>query len=207
MSDRYDDPGHPGASGGGRSGGEDHDPAGSPPPSGWLRGVGVVAVAVVIGVLLLPSGTRAPLGVTTAARSSSSTTTPPTTTPSTTTTTVPTIVPGSSTIHILVVNGTSVTGLAAGTATYLRSRGFSTLTPTNATTKVAATQVYTMSGPQGSASTVASVLGLSSSAVEPLHAVPPVASAAGATIVVVAGPDLARLAPSGSKSSTGAPLG
>ncbi len=119
--------------------------------------------------------------------------------------------PGSSTIHVLVANGTTITGLAAGTSTYLRSRGFTTLTPTNSTTKVAATQVYAVSGPPGSATTVASALGLPSSAVRPATAVAPVASAAGATLVVVAGPDLARLAPSGSTTDgrharlTGAP--
>jgi len=205
MSDRDDGPAFPGAPGG-RGGGDDHELPGSPPPSGWLRGVGVVAVAVVIGVLVLPSATRAPLRVVTASQSSSSTTTPPATTPSSTTTTVATIVPGSSTIHVLVANGTSITGLAAGASAFLRSRGFTTLTPTNSTTKVAATQVYTVSGPPGSATTVASALGLSSSAVRPATAVAPVASASGATLVVVAGPDLARLAPSGS-TTTGATPG
>jgi len=201
MSDNYDDPDLPGSPGGGR-GGDDHDVSGSAAPSGWLRGVGVVAVAVVIGVLVLPSATRAPLHVTTAAQSSATTTTPPATTPSSTTTTVATIVPGSSTVHVLVANGTTITGLAAGASAYLRTRGFSTLTPTNATTKVAATRVYTVSGPQGSATTVATALGLPSSAVQPATAVAPVPSAAGATIVVITGPDLARLAPSGSTTST-----
>jgi hypothetical protein len=195
MSDRYDEPASPGGSGAGGGGGADHELPSSPAPSGWLRGVGVVVVAVVIGVLLLPSATRAPLDVTTASQSTPTSTSPPTTAANSTTTTVATIVPGASSIHVLVANGTSITALAAGTSTYLRSRGFSTLTPTNATAKVTATRVYAVSVPPASATTVLSALGLPSSAVQPAGAVAPVPSTAGASVVVIAGPDLARLAP------------
>jgi hypothetical protein len=203
MSD--DDPGAPGGSGAGFGPDADRD---APPvaPTGFLRGVGVVVVAVVIGVLLLPSATRAPLDVTTASQSTPTTTPTPTTTAPTaaTTTTLATIVPGATSIHVLVVNGTSITGLAAGTATYLRSRGFLTLTPTNATTKVTGTQVYDVSGPTSSATRVTEVLGLTASTIQPTSAVPPVANPAGANVVVVVGPDLARLAPGAGATTTGA---
>jgi hypothetical protein len=202
MSDRYDEPEYPGPGGSGA----DRDPPGVPAASGYLRGVGVVIVAVVIGVLLLPSATRAPLDVKTASAS----TPPPSTTPTTapkagsTTTSLATIVPGASSVHVLVANGTSITGLAAGTSTYLRSRGFLTLTPTNSTTKVTGTQVYAVSGPSSSATSVIEALGLPANTVQPTGAVPPVQSAAGANVVVITGPDLARLAP-GSTTSTSAP--
>jgi hypothetical protein len=168
--------------------------------------VGVVIVAVIIGVLLMPSATRAPLDVKTASASSPPATTTPTTTPraSSTTTTLATIVPGASQVHVLVANGTSITALAAGTSTYLRSRGFLTLTPTNATTKVTGTQVYTVSGPSSSATSVIEALGLPADTVQPTGAVAPVPSTTGANVVVIAGPDLARLAP-GSTTSTSAP--
>jgi len=197
MSLRPDDAAGPGGPGDGA--GRD-----LPPPTGFLRGVGVVVVAVVIGALLMPSATRAPLRV--FAASQSTPTTPTTTAPaSTTTTTQATIVPGAASIHVLVANGTSITGLAAGTSTYLRSRGFATVTPTNATTKVTVTQVYTVSGPVRSATSVVSALGLSSASIEAASAIAPVPSTAGATVVVIAGPDLARLAPGSTTSSTGAP--
>ena len=196
-----------------------HDPF-EPPASGgsrWLRGALVVVVAVVIGALLMPSATRAPLAVPASAQSAaSSTTTSPspaasfptarsTTTipaPTTTTTAAPTVVPGASSIHVLVANGTSITGLAGGVASYLRSRGFGTLSATNASTKVSATQVYAAAGQQGAATTVVNALGLPASAVQPTSAVAPVSSTSGATAVVIAGPDLARLAPTSAASGS-----
>jgi hypothetical protein len=199
MSDRYDDLGSAPGSGNG----SDRDAPGYPAPSGFLRGVGVVVVAVIIGALLMPSGTRAPLHVATASQSSPTTTPTTTVPPRSTTTTLATIVPGSSSIHVLVVNGTSITDLAGGTATYLRSRGFLTLPATNATTKVTGTQVYAVSGPSSSATTVTNALGLTASTIQPTTAVAPVHSTAGANVVVVTGPDLARLAP-GATTTTGA---
>jgi hypothetical protein len=102
-----------------------------------------------------------------------------------------------------VANGTSITNLAGGTSSYLRSRGFTTLAATNATTKVPATQVYALSGALASATTVVNALGLSTKAIEPTSASAPVPSTSGATVVVIAGPDLARLAPGSTSSSTG----
>jgi len=208
MSDRYDDPAGPGAHGGGYNGGTERDPSGFGAPSGFLRGGAVLVVGVVLGALLMPSATRAPLNVTAASQSTPTTTSPSTTTtrPRSTTTTQATIVPGASSIHVLVVNGTTITGLAGGTSTYLHSRGFLILPATNATTKVTGTQVYAVSGPSSAATSVTNALGLPASTVQPTTAVPPVHGTAGANVVVVAGPDLARLAP-GSTSSTSAPVG
>jgi len=203
MSD-YDDPAYPGGSGTGRFGGADRDPS-APRPTGVLRGVGVVVVAVVIGALLMPSATRGPLNVTTAAQTTQTTTTVGRA--AGTSTTQATIVAGASLIHVLVANGTTITNLAGGTSTYLRSRGFTTLPALDATTKVTGTLVYAGSGEHSAATTVANALGLSSADIQPASAVPPVASATGATVVVIAGPDLARLAPGATTSSTGTPTG
>ncbi len=194
-----------------------HDPLDHFGPSGrWLRGALVVVAAVVVGALLMPSATRAPIGVSAAAQTTTTTTAtansgqtspsssvPPTTTASTATTAAPTVVPGASAIHVLVANGTSVTGLAGGVAAYLRSRGFSILSAVNSTTKVTGTQVYAAAGQQGAATTVVGALGLPNSVVQPSSAVAPVASTQGATAVVVAGPDLSRYAPGGSTASSG----
>jgi len=184
---------------------DDHADPPHPGPSHRLRGVGVVVVAVVIGALLMPSATRPPLHVVTAASSSSTTsgTTLPRGTSTTTTTTLPTVVPGASSIHVLVANATTVPHLAAGVSTYLRSRGYVSLSPVNASTHVAATQVFAAAGQQGAAGTVVSVLGLSAAAIQPPSAVAPVASTGGATVVVIVGPDLDRLAPAASSTTTG----
>jgi hypothetical protein len=203
-----DDDATPEAPGAGSGGGDDRDPSELPAPTGFLRGVGVVVAALILGALLLPSATRAPLAVTTASQSIATTTTTPSTTApkaGSTTTTVATILPGAASIHVLVVNGTSIAELAGGTATYLRSRGFLTLPSTNATTKVTGTQVYEVSGPTSSATSVTEALGLPASTVQPPSAVAPVRSTAGANVVVVAGPDLARLAPGASTTTAGAP--
>jgi hypothetical protein len=207
----HDDPAYPGGSGTGRFGGADRDPSASR-PTGALRGVGVVVVAVVIGALLMPSATRGPLNVTTAAQTTQTTTSSSATTTTVahgagTSTTQATIVAGASLIHVLVANGTTITNLAGGTSTYLRSRGFTTLPALDATTKVTGTLLYAGSGERSAATTVANALGLSSADIQPVSAVPPVASSAGATVVVIAGPDLARLAPGATTSSTGTPTG
>jgi hypothetical protein len=201
----YDDHSQPGGSGTGGRG--DRDPGRAAAPTGFLRGVGVVVVAVIIGALLMPSATRGPLNVTTAAASTPTTVTssPPTTAPHAagTSTTQATIVGGASLIHVLVANGTTITNLAGGTSTYLRSRGFTTLPALDATTKVTGSLVYAGSAQRSAATTVADALGLSPATIQPASAVPPVASATGATVVVIAGPDLARLAPGATTSSTG----
>jgi LytR cell envelope-related transcriptional attenuator len=205
MSDPYDDPGHAGDAGGG-NGGSDRDPPGASGPTGWTRGVGVVAVAVVIGALLMPSATRAPLNVTTASQFTPTSTAPTTTVPKAApTTTQATIVAGASLIHVTVANGTTVPNLAGSTSAYLRTRGFTTLPARDATTKVPASLVYAAATEQSAASTVADALGLPASAIQAPSAVPPVSTTGGATVVVIAGPDLARLASAGSPtSSTGA---
>jgi predicted transcriptional regulator len=103
----------------------------------------------------------------------------------------------------LTANGTTITGLAGGASAYLRSRGFGTVPVTNATTKVTTTLVYAAAGQQSAATAVVNALGLSSNAIQPASAVAPVASTSGANVVVVVGPDLSRLAPSGSTTSAG----
>jgi LytR cell envelope-related transcriptional attenuator len=208
MSD-HDDPVYPGPTGAGRSGGGDGDSSG-PPPTGFLRGVGVVVVAVIIGAVLMPSATRGPLNVAAASQTTPTSSTPPPTTPphaAGTTTTQATIVSGAASIHVLVANATTITNLAGGTSTYLRTRGFNTLPALDATTKVTGTQVYAGAADRSAATTVANALGLSSNSIQPASAVPPVANATGANVVVIAGPDLARLAPGATASSTGTPTG
>jgi hypothetical protein len=170
----------------------------------------VVAVAVVIGVLLLPSATRAPLAVNASAK------VPTTTTPArgathhgtghghgTTSTTTTTVAP--STVHVLVANATTVNGVAGAVTAFLGSKGFSTLTATNALTRAASSLIYPIGGAVADATAVAGALSLPAASIEPTTAVPPVTTATGANVVVIAGPDLAsRFAPGAATTTTAA---
>jgi hypothetical protein len=179
----------------GGNGSSDHPTGdGSEPPdrprSG--RGLLLVVVAVVIGVLLLPSATRPPLSAAAAG-------TPPTTTASSSTshhhghgsssTTSTTIPPA--TIHVLVANATTVNGVAGAVTQFLVSKGFGTLTATNALLKVTASEIYTVGGASADVSSVAAALNLPAASIEPAASAAPVASTTGANVVVIVGPDLA----------------
>jgi hypothetical protein len=157
------------------------------------RGVAIVVIAVVVGVLLLPSATRAPLPA------DASTATPTTTTTAaggtashghhTTTTTSTTIPP--SAIHVLVANATTTNGVAGDVTRFLASKGFGTLTATNALVKVTASQIFTVGGATADVQAVATALNLPATAIEPAASAAPVSSTAGANVVVIVGPDLA----------------
>ena len=155
------------------------------------RGLVIVIVAVVLGVLLLPSATRAPLLVGTVA---------PRTTPTVaaggstghnhaSTTTTTTVAPAA--IHVLVANATLVNGVAGAVTTFLGSKGFATLTATNALLKVTASELYTVGGATADTSVVAAALNLPASSIEPAASAAPVATTTGANVVVIVGPDLA----------------
>ncbi|HLX87447.1 MAG TPA: LytR C-terminal domain-containing protein [Acidimicrobiales bacterium] len=173
--------------------------------SGVVRGWVLVIAAVVLGALLMPSATRAavaPAGSSASGGSGTSPTTSPstpgsgpsTTVRSSTTTTRPTSTVATnippSTIHVLVANGTNTNGAAASVAAFLTGKGFPTLKPSNALTTVSATQVYPVGGAVSAATEVAQALGLSAASVEPNSMPVPVSSDAGATVVVVVGPDV-----------------
>lgn len=163
--------------------------------SGVGRGLLLVIGAVIVGALLMPSATRTPLKSTAAAAVTSGTSasgtsasvTPPSTVP---TTTVPASAPTSS-VKVLVANGTNTNGAAANVASLLSGKGFATLSPVDALTTVSSTQVYAVGGDAAAAEQVARALGLSASAVQPSSTPVPVSNSGGADVVVVVGPDLA----------------
>jgi hypothetical protein len=182
----------------GGNGSADHGSGGSFEPPDRARaglGVAIVIVAVVVGVLLLPSATRAPLA---ASASTSATTTVPTTGGSTqghhhssTTTSTSTTVPPSA-IHVLVANATLTNGVAGAVTTFLGSKGFATLTATNALLKATASEIFTVGGTTAAeVHSVAVALNLPATAIEPAASAAPVASTTGANVVVIVGPDLA----------------
>lgn len=160
-----------------------------------LRGVALIAVAVVLGVILLqatdspdPLATgngQEPVDVvddtTTTAAEVGQPTLPPDTQPP----------PDPSTITVLVANGAGVSGLAGDITEVVAASEFETATPTDVSPgeSVESSVVYYTPGFEEAARLVAGVL-------EPVPEVaalpdpPPVDDLAGANVVVVAGPDL-----------------
>jgi len=157
------------------------------------RGAFLVLVAIAIALLILgkgldnspSSGTSAPATTTTTAAQETTTTSPSdtTTTAAQTSTTL-------SAFKTLVGNGSGVKGAAGCASKQLNAAGYQTLTPVDATTKPAATQVYYTANHKTDGQAVATVLGAKVTGAMPVH--PPVASLGGASVLVVLATDLAK---------------
>ncbi len=182
--------------GGGPAGG----PAGPGGPAGnaGARGALLLAVAVVLGIVLLQQfdsgidtgGEVATDAVpvddeeeTTTTRRVGLTTVPPA--PSTTA-----AARAKGDVRVLVANGSGIRGLAATTSTYLRGLGWATLTPVDATTQVDNTAVQFADGYEAEGREVAANLSLPAAVVARM-AQPPVAAAdlGDAKVIVVLGAD------------------
>jgi hypothetical protein len=167
----------------------------APPSSASVRdnAVGIVLVvgAVLVGLLLLVKGYDDEGGVTASASESSSETTTTTAplTPETTTTAPPTTNPPAS-VAVKVANASGVSGVAGKTQTTLQGKGYSNITTSNAPSVVTSTQILYVEGAKGDADAVAQALGVDAAAVQPMPAAPPI-TLSGATVLVMAGPDLA----------------
>ncbi|MBV8162567.1 MAG: LytR C-terminal domain-containing protein [Acidimicrobiia bacterium] len=153
-----------------------------------LRGAGLLAVAVVLGVILLRSGGGDPYS--SAVRSVGAPTPEVTVNPPTATTiTVPVRVPGD--IKVLPLNGTSVAGAGTAIFTRLKQAGYDVLAATNSS-PAQASNVFFNPGFDREAVVVAQLLGLPDSAAQAMPTPPPVNDTRGADILVVVGPDLAH---------------
>lgn len=154
------------------------------------RGIALIVVAVLLGVILLRATDSPEVGdVDTGPLAGARTTTtsaPTASAPSTTTTTA--LDP--STIIVLVANGAGVSGLAGDLTTSVAEAGFETVDATDVLgDDVETSTVYYTSGFQQGAEAVAELFdGVPDVAVLPDPA--PVADLAGANVVVVAGADL-----------------
>lgn len=180
--------------GAGRPGGG----AGAPGGNAGARGALLLAVAVILGIVLLQQFDS---GVDTGARVSTdpsavsgeeTTTTVPvglTTAPSITTTTV--AARPKSEVKVVVANGSGVRGLAGTTSNALRGLGYATLSPVDATTEVDKTSVQFADGWEAEARGVAAALSLPATVVTRATS-PPVAAAdlGDAKVVVVLGLDV-----------------
>jgi hypothetical protein len=164
-----------------------------------FKALAVVAVAVVVGVLILhrtssssPSGAHA---TTTAHHSTSTTTAPPATSSTVPASTVAVRPPSS--VKLRVLNGV-LTGNLAGqmSAKLAANPGYNTLAPDNATRKVLTSSIYVVTpgyGPEALA--LAQTLGLASTGIvtapPPANAPIPTADLNGANLILIIGPDLA----------------
>lgn len=166
----------------------------------------LIAVAVVIGLLLLRhtpgGGSGTPISVGT---NDTTSTLPQTTNTSVsvggpgttarsqaTTSTAPQRAPQD--IKVLVANGTSTPGLAGKISNIVHAKGYNTLASTNSTQKPAASIIYFQPSYSTDAAALAAKLSLPPTAVQATPQPPPVSNLNNANILIVVGPDLANAA-------------
>lgn len=170
-------------------------PANPPATQGSVaRGAILVAVAVVIGVLLLrdddSATTQVAVGSDTAAEVEDTGDDAPAEDADATTTTTTEAPRPAAEVKVLVANGSGVDGAAGGTTDALEALGYVTGTPANAE-RVPATVVYFTTGFEAEAAALAAAIGAPEDAVTPMPAVAPVDDLQLANVLVHLGPDLA----------------
>lgn len=162
--------------------------------SAAARGAGLLAVALILGIVLLhafDTGTDpyssslralAPASTSTTARTRA-------VTPSSTTTQA-TRPP--SEVKVLPANGSGTVGAGGKAGDVLKKAGYDVLAAVNTTRTVQSSTVEFAPGFEVDARAVAQVLGLAPAAVKAMPSPPPVADTRGVDVLVVVGPDLAR---------------
>lgn len=171
------------------------------------RAAALLAVAVVLGIILLNAADDTP---STAVSTGTDDTTPDEVTTSTLpTTTIVTLPPRTpADVKIIAANGTDVKGVAKRATDQLKAAGYNVLSPTDASAKAQSSAIYYAGDFVREAEVVAVGLGLPPTAVQPLPTPPPLADARGANLVLVVGPELAaQLAASATPSTTAAGAG
>jgi hypothetical protein len=163
------------------------------------RGVLLLAVALVIGIVLLNATDDQPPGTDVAAGSSSgqsddgngndddggAATTPTTTAP-------PTTLPAArnpAEVKVLVANGSTVKGAAGGARNKLIEAKFNVLSPIDAPTKGSESAVYFTAEYQADANAVAAALGIPAQLVKAMPTPPPVPDLKTSNVLVVLGTD------------------
>lgn len=181
------------------------------------RAVILIVVAIVVAVVLLHHHEPSAVNASSTSKASSSTTeaSSATTVPPHATTTAPTTTPPSTVpvanVKVLVLNGASFAQPYASEFTAkLKTLGYNTLTPNNASGTVTKTAIYVLTqGFAPEAQALASSLGLPPTAVQTnVPSGPPLSSGisgTGANLVLVVGPDLAAQATSGSSGASSSP--
>jgi len=170
-------------------------PAGGARGTSPVRGVVLVAVAVVLGFFILraiddtgagPTVTDGGSETTGAADPSGETTAPP----ASEDTAAPPAPRAPAEVVVLVANASGVSGAAAQQTTAIQEGGYQVLEPGNAENAVEATQVLPVAGFEAEAAVLATQIGAAEGAVQPMPDPPPV-ELANANVLVLLGPDLA----------------
>jgi hypothetical protein len=164
------------------------------------RGALLLAIAVVLGIVLLNTfdDGEDPFAQNLVAANTTTSTTTTTAPPATTTTSAPAkpALRAPADVKVLPANGTNVNRFGARVGDKLRQSGYNVLSAVDSTTKgVTATVVYSTQGYEAEAADVATRLGLTAAAVR--AGAPPIESGdlRGANVIVVAGTDLASSIP------------
>ena len=209
MNERRGIPGRPPRAPAGGSGG--------PGGNAGARGALLLAVAVILGIVLLqqfdspsiPSGQVSATSIPDGTEETSTTGRVGLTTVAQVTTTVGRTRPKAE-VKILVANGAGVRGLGASTTNALKEKGYTNAAaPTDATTGVEKTAIQFVEGYEAEARELAGVLSLPATVVTRL-ASPPVAAAdiADAKLVVILGTDVSTATtapPAGATTTTRRP--
>jgi hypothetical protein len=168
----------------------------APPAQGSVaRGAVLVAIALVIGVLLLrdedSATTQVAVGSDTPSDVDRGAGDQPDDDDDATSTTTTTAAPRApSEVKVLVANGSGVNGAAGGATDTLEALGYVTAAPANAE-RVPSTIVYFTSGFEAEAAALAEAIGAPQTAVTEMPAVAPVDDLQLSNILVVLGPELA----------------
>lgn len=155
-----------------------------------VRGVVLVAVAVVLGFFILRAidDTGAGPDIATDAIDTADGTTDSSAPPASETTTPPARPPAE--VVVLVANASGVQGAAGEQGEAITAGGYQVLPAANAESNVEATQVLPVAGFEAEAAALATAIGAPEGAVQAMPDPPPV-DIAGANVLVLLGPDLA----------------
>lgn len=181
----------------------------SEPTVNPARGAALVVVAVLLGLVLLRNGLDTSEVVTSSPDRTATDeggdegdggTDEGTDEGSDTPTTVPVRPPAE--VSVIVLNGTSVAGVAGSYSEALGTAGYQMLDPGNATTKTGVTLVYFTEGFEAEAAAVAVAAGAPATVVPQPLPDPPPGDVGAANVVVVIGTDLASVTPTTAPAST-----
>lgn len=175
-----------------------------------MRGLVVLVVAVLVGVLLLANAGGGDSGSTKTTSSAPPTTgslgtddTTATTKAGSTSTTAATTGRQPSEVTVIVLNGGGPAGSAASTTKTIADAGYTTLAAANAPANVDATTVYYDTDYKAEGTSIALLLGKDTDAVKPVSDGSVGTEAGDANVVVVLGPDTAPVS-DGSTTTTAA---
>lgn len=174
---------------------------GGPTANTAIRGIVLVAVAAILGVILLNSGLDNEFSASAGAGDDGAAA-------ATTTTTSTVALRPPSSLVVLVANGTRTAGAASAYTDALGNLGYSTLEPVTANSTFEGSIVYFAPGFRAEAERMAIEVGVPAVSVQPLPVTPPVEDLASANILLVIGPELASVepgeaTPAGSASEAG----